>query len=85
MQYSKRCTVAVLLLPLFQGSIAGCTPSSTSDAAATRGEQDRYALERGRMVRNQLRARGLRDGAVIAAMAKVPRHRFVPTALQPHA
>lgn len=37
------------------------------------------------MVRDQLRARGIRDAAVLVAMAKVPRHRFVPAALQPHA
>lgn len=32
------------------------------------------------MVDRQLRARGVRDEAVLAAMANVPRHRFVPTA-----
>ena len=31
-----------------------------------------------RMVREQLRARGIGDEAVLAAMARVPRHRFIP-------
>lgn len=30
------------------------------------------------MVREQLRARGIREPAVLAAMTRVPRHRFVP-------
>jgi protein-L-isoaspartate(D-aspartate) O-methyltransferase len=34
--------------------------------------------ERLRMVATQLRARGLEDEAVLAAMARVPRHLFVP-------
>jgi protein-L-isoaspartate(D-aspartate) O-methyltransferase len=34
--------------------------------------------ERTRMVDQQLRARGIRDEAVLAAMRKVPRHLFVP-------
>ncbi len=34
--------------------------------------------ERLRMVVTQLRARGLRDESVLAAMARVPRHLFVP-------
>ena len=32
------------------------------------------------MIDRQLRARGVRDEAVLAAMARVPRHRFVPPA-----
>ncbi|MFN8621997.1 MAG: protein-L-isoaspartate(D-aspartate) O-methyltransferase [Chloroflexota bacterium] len=34
------------------------------------------------MVREQLEARGIRDAAVLAAMASVPRERFVPPALR---
>jgi protein-L-isoaspartate(D-aspartate) O-methyltransferase len=33
------------------------------------------------MVEQQIRARGVRDGAVLEAMRKVPRHRFVPVDL----
>jgi protein-L-isoaspartate(D-aspartate) O-methyltransferase len=42
---------------------------------------DPHAAERARMVEEQLRARGIRDPAVLAAMVRVPRHRFV---LAPH-
>jgi protein-L-isoaspartate(D-aspartate) O-methyltransferase len=35
------------------------------------------------MVREQLRARGIGDQQVLAAMTRVPRHRFVPTSLEP--
>lgn len=37
-----------------------------------------FAAERQAMVENQLRARGIRDDRVLAAMNKVPRHEFVP-------
>jgi protein-L-isoaspartate(D-aspartate) O-methyltransferase len=39
-----------------------------------------FALLRHRMVENQLRARGLADERVLAAMERVPRHLFVPVA-----
>jgi protein-L-isoaspartate(D-aspartate) O-methyltransferase len=41
-----------------------------------------HLLDRQRMVRNQLRPRDLHDPAVLAAMERVPRHRFVPEAHQ---
>jgi protein-L-isoaspartate(D-aspartate) O-methyltransferase len=39
---------------------------------------DRWAIERARMVEQQLRARDIRSEAVLEAMQRVPRHRFVP-------
>lgn len=39
---------------------------------------DPFATEREAMVEAQLRRRGIRDDRVLAAMAKVPRHLFVP-------
>jgi protein-L-isoaspartate(D-aspartate) O-methyltransferase len=39
--------------------------------------QDRFALERHKMVENQLRARGIRDNRLLSAMERVPRHEFV--------
>jgi protein-L-isoaspartate(D-aspartate) O-methyltransferase len=39
---------------------------------------DRFADARARMVERQLRARGIGDERVLAAMARVPRERFVP-------
>ncbi len=41
--------------------------------------------ERKRMVETQIRARGVRDPAVLAAMEKVPRHLFVPEDLRSYA
>lgn len=50
--------------------------------AVAQGE-DRYALERRRMVAEQLQGRDITDPRVLAAMGKVPRHRFVPENLAP--
>jgi protein-L-isoaspartate(D-aspartate) O-methyltransferase len=44
-----------------------------------------FAEERRLMTENQIRARGVRDPAVLAAMTKVPRHLFVPEGLRRHA
>jgi protein-L-isoaspartate(D-aspartate) O-methyltransferase len=41
-------------------------------------QSDIYALARERMVATQLQGRGIRDENVLAAMARVPRHEFVP-------
>ena len=38
---------------------------------------DRYAALRQGMVESQLRARGIADGRVLAAMLRVPRHEFI--------
>jgi protein-L-isoaspartate(D-aspartate) O-methyltransferase len=40
---------------------------------------------RATMVQKQLRSRGIRDERVLDAMQTVPRHRFVPETLRPHA
>ena len=42
---------------------------------------DTYKISRERMVREQLTPRGITDARVLAAMASVPRHAFVPEAL----
>ncbi len=41
-------------------------------------ENDRFVIERERMVEEQLMARGIRSKRVLEAMQQVPRHRFVP-------
>ena len=50
--------------------------------ACSKGMQDttddRWAIERERMVDHQLRGRDIRSDAVLEAMRRVPRHRFVP-------
>lgn len=42
-------------------------------------EAEAYLPDRERMVASQLRARGIRDERVLTAMARVPRHEFVPS------
>ena len=48
--------------------------------SAGRSEPDPFAAERARMVEEQIRARGVRDPRVLAAMRDLPRHLFVPRA-----
>jgi protein-L-isoaspartate(D-aspartate) O-methyltransferase len=54
-------------------------PPSTSPASQ---QHDAFDARRRTMVNRQIEARGIRDAAVLEAMRKVPRHRFVPTDLQ---
>src|SRR4051812_20181637 len=51
-------------------------PRSTT--TSTDGDGDRYSARRARMVERQLRRRGIVDERVLAAMAEVPRERFLP-------
>jgi protein-L-isoaspartate(D-aspartate) O-methyltransferase len=44
-----------------------------------------FEEERERMVEEQIHARGLTDARLLAAFGKVPRHQFVPAALQEEA
>jgi len=55
-------------------------PLACSAAPAPAGA-DPFEAQRKRMVTEQLEARGVRDPAVLAAMRKVERHRFVPDSL----
>jgi len=48
-------------------------------------DDDTYAQARIEMVREQIEHRGVRDPAVLDAMRRVPRHRFVPEAELRHA
>src|SRR5258705_1214549 len=48
------------------------------------GQRDFFDIERQKMVQTQIKPRGLRDPRVLAAMREVPRHEFVPEALQSH-
>jgi protein-L-isoaspartate(D-aspartate) O-methyltransferase len=43
------------------------------------------SLQREQMVREQIEARGVKNPRVLAALRKVPRHRFVPSELAEHA
>jgi len=43
--------------------------------------KDQYRSVRRKMVAEQLRARGIRDERLLAAMEEIPRHRFIPASL----
>ena len=68
------CLLTALAVPV--------QPGSTASAAQRSAERDPYTLARDRMVREQIEARGIRSRAVLDAMRRVPRHLFVPPALQ---
>lgn len=73
---------ALLIIVLASLRQGGCHTDSSAlnqqrkqqEAAA---EEDRFLRLRERMVREQLQARDVKDARVLAAMRKVPRHKFV--------
>ncbi len=72
-RHCRRALARLMLLPLLAAAATlPATPSAT-DAA------------RERMVAQQIKARGITDPRVLAAMDAVPRHRFVPPAYQARA
>jgi protein-L-isoaspartate(D-aspartate) O-methyltransferase len=56
-----------------------------SAPAETPSGADAFAAERELMVSTQIEARGVRDSLVLAAMRRVPRHRFVPEGVRRYA
>jgi protein-L-isoaspartate(D-aspartate) O-methyltransferase len=52
---------------------------------AAQAREDSPAAERHRMVEEQIKARGVKDEKVLAALLKVPRERFVPSGVAPQA
>jgi protein-L-isoaspartate(D-aspartate) O-methyltransferase len=54
-------------------------------AGADSSGQDNFQALRERMVETQIRARDVRDAAVLRAMQRVPRHLFVPDDMRPFA
>lgn len=72
-------TLGIALLVL-----AGCAlpaptaPSSTPAPSSPTAAADPYIGERAAMVHEQIAGRGMRDSAVLAALSRVERHRFVP-------
>jgi protein-L-isoaspartate(D-aspartate) O-methyltransferase len=64
------------------GLLAACASGS---GAVQSPDDARFARARQRMVDEQLRARDITDERVLAAMARVPRHLFVPEAVRDRA
>ena len=57
---------------------ADCGGQDRDDRASASAGGDATVSARSRMVERQLRTRGIKSEAVLRAMAKVPRHRYVP-------
>ncbi len=71
-----------VLLLCFSGCAAGNPRDFASLQAQSSGNsEDDFRRQRRGMVEQQLRPRGIRSSAVLEAMARVPRHRFVPASL----
>ena len=62
---------------LLTAAVAIAAACSTADSM-NQTDDERWVAERTRMVDDQLRARDIRNPAVLDAMRRVPRHRFVP-------
>jgi protein-L-isoaspartate(D-aspartate) O-methyltransferase len=61
------------------------SPSVDNETVASEAEEARWSEKRARMVQDQLVRRGIVDRRVLAAMAEVPRHQFVPPAYRTEA
>jgi protein-L-isoaspartate(D-aspartate) O-methyltransferase len=68
-----RLTLPLVLLCACQ------SPKPQDDAPVQSAALNPFARERAMMVQEQLRSRDIRDPAVLDAMTRVPRHRFVPS------
>ena len=75
------------VLPLFGlgGKESQKDPAHPDGKSPAMMEQEEFSQARERMVRTQIEARGVRDSKVLAALRKVPRHRFVPSNLEKRA
>ena len=73
------------------GLLLACSGGAATEARRTGGAAEAEVQETGRsgererMVDRQIEARGIRDPRVLEALRTVPRHRFVPPALQDQA
>jgi protein-L-isoaspartate(D-aspartate) O-methyltransferase len=79
-------TCCALLLGLAFWCFTACAREKLQSPANAQSQklgitEAEFEARRLRMVQEQIRAREIRDDAVLSAMAKVPRHRFVPAAL----
>src|SRR6185295_6309355 len=68
-----------ILSRILAATAVSCAPAPSVDPEAQR------TAAREKMVASQIEARGVHDAATLAALRKVPRHLFVPEALQSEA
>lgn len=74
------CLLSFLLACSYRVEDAGAHGRADAQIDEAKRERTRER-QRERMVEEQIRARGITSGAVLRAMRKVPRHRFVPESL----
>jgi protein-L-isoaspartate(D-aspartate) O-methyltransferase len=67
----------VFLIALLMFPLISCASFSLSDQLADQKTTQDFAEQRRRLV-DQLKSEGIKSGAVLDAMLKVPRHEFVP-------
>ncbi len=67
-----------LLVGLFLFALPGCAPTKFEQSAAQQVSDDQYAKQRRQLV-EELRSEGITSQAVLNALLKVPRHKFVPS------
>lgn len=79
MKNKSLCFILVFIFLLF---LAHCTEGKRASDSSPKGD---YETMRERMVETQIKARGVKDPRVLAAMLKVERHLFVPRDLHPTA
>ncbi|MCI0650927.1 MAG: protein-L-isoaspartate(D-aspartate) O-methyltransferase [Planctomycetes bacterium] len=72
---TKMPALALLFVLPFVLNAAARVPAGPEEKAA---EAARFAKLRERMVEDQIRARGIKDEATLAAMRKIERHKLVP-------
>ena len=84
-----RSARAALAVVAGSGLLLACSGGAATEPRRTGGgataQETGRSDERDRMVDTQIEARGIRDPRVLEAMRTVPRHRFVPPALQDQA
>jgi protein-L-isoaspartate(D-aspartate) O-methyltransferase len=80
--YPKKRPEFFLLGPALILFLQALSPAGTPPQLAPSESPDAYHAARVVMLERDLRGRGIKDSRVLAAMAVVPRHRFVPDNLR---
>ena len=78
----KNKPLSIIFVFIFLLFLARCTEGKRASDSSPEGD---YKTMRERMVETQIKARGVKDPRVLAAMLKVERHLFVPKDLHPTA
>jgi protein-L-isoaspartate(D-aspartate) O-methyltransferase len=78
----KNKWLSIILVFIFLLFLAHCTEGKRASDSSPKGD---YKTMRERMVETQIKARGVKEPRVLAAMLKVERHLFVPKDLHPTA